>query len=108
MAANTGALTTDAGDLDISWRSDGDVFTIDWTERDSPPVRPLKRRGFGSIVIESMASVGGEVHFEWSLGYSVVVDPSSGNAFESGRRPMRLVESTRRTPPFVGGVRYFR
>jgi PAS domain S-box-containing protein len=88
-AGKYGALTTDAGRVDISWRSEGDVFTIDWTERDGPPVRPPKRRGFGTAVIESMAkmSVGGKVQFDYAAsGIVWRLTCPAANALEIGEK----------------------
>jgi PAS domain S-box-containing protein len=53
-AGKYGALSTDAGRVDIGWQSQGDVFAMSWTERDGPPVRAPTRTGFGSTVIDSM------------------------------------------------------
>jgi PAS domain S-box-containing protein len=67
-AGKYGALSTDAGRIDVSWQSEGDVFTMSWTERDGPPVQPPKRRGFGSTVIDSMAKLAtdGEVQLDYA------------------------------------------
>jgi PAS domain S-box-containing protein len=67
-AGKYGALSTDTGRVDISWGSDGDTFTMSWTERDGPPVSAPKRRGFGTIVMETMAerSVGGRVDLDYA------------------------------------------
>jgi two-component sensor histidine kinase len=54
-AGKYGALSVDCGHVDVSWRADGDVFAMSWTESDGPPVSQPERRGFGSTVIESMA-----------------------------------------------------
>jgi two-component sensor histidine kinase len=79
-AGKYGALSTDAGCVDVSWRRDDDTYTMGWVERNGPPVRPPERRGFGSTVVESMAkrAVGGEVEldyapsgFEWHLSCPV-------------------------------------
>ena len=56
-AGKYGALSTDAGRVDVNWQSEGDVFTMSWTERDGPAVQPPERRGFGSTVIDSMAKL---------------------------------------------------
>jgi two-component sensor histidine kinase len=53
-ASKYGALSTDAGHVDIAWCADG-LFKMNWTEHNGPPVRPPDRRGFGTRVIESMA-----------------------------------------------------
>jgi PAS domain S-box-containing protein len=66
-AGKYGALSTDAGRVDVSWLG-GDIFTMSWTERDGPPVRPPERRGFGSTVIDTMAkrTVSGEVELDYA------------------------------------------
>ena len=63
-AGKYGALSLPGGTVDIAWRlhrSDaaGEAgFEMTWTERDGPPVRPPKRRGFGTTVIVEMARMG--------------------------------------------------
>jgi two-component sensor histidine kinase len=37
-AGKYGALSTDAGCVDIRWGTDRDTFTMGWTEREGPPV----------------------------------------------------------------------
>src|SRR5262249_26197665 len=54
-AGKYGALSKDTGRLDIGWWSEGEIFTMSWTERDGPPVSPLQRRGFGTVVMKEMA-----------------------------------------------------
>jgi PAS domain S-box-containing protein len=67
-AGKYGALFTDTGRLDICWATEGDTFTMSWTERDGPPVSAPKRRGFGTIVMEAMAerSVDGTVDLDYA------------------------------------------
>jgi len=67
-AGKYGALSTDAGRVDVGWRLGGDIFAMSWTERDGPPVRRPERRGFGSTVIDSMAkrAVSGEVELDYA------------------------------------------
>ncbi len=67
-AGKYGALSTDKGQVDVSWGTSGDTFTMSWTERDGPPVSLPKRLGFGSTVIASMAkaTVGGEVQLDYA------------------------------------------
>jgi PAS domain S-box-containing protein len=66
-ASKYGALSTDAGHVDIGWRVDGGLFKMHWIERDGPLVRAPDRRGFGSTVIEAMAerAVDGDVQLEY-------------------------------------------
>lgn len=55
-AAKYGALSHARGRIAVDWRVDAaaspPILSIDWTERDGPPVRPPQRRGFGSRLIE--------------------------------------------------------
>jgi PAS domain S-box-containing protein len=55
-AGKYGALSTDAGRVDVSWGIDGGTLIMSWTERKGPPVSKPKRRGFGTTVIETMAN----------------------------------------------------
>ena len=67
-AGKYGALSTDAGRVDIGWGTDGDTFTMSWTEREGPPVSEPQRRGFGTVVMETMAerSVDGAVELDYA------------------------------------------
>ncbi len=67
-AGKYGALSTDAGRVDICWEFDGDNFAMSWTERDGPPASPPKRRGFGTVVMEAMVerSVDGTVDLDYA------------------------------------------
>ncbi len=50
------SISTDRGRVDICWGADSGTFTMSWTERKGPPVRPPERRGFGTTVMERMAN----------------------------------------------------
>lgn len=55
-AGKYGALSTDAGHVDIAWHleptdNDGDRFAMEWSERGGPPVVAPTRRGFGWRVL---------------------------------------------------------
>jgi PAS domain S-box-containing protein len=67
-AGKYGALSTEAGRVDISWGTDGETFAMNWTERGGPPVSPPQRRGFGTIVMREMAerSAGGRVELDYA------------------------------------------
>jgi PAS domain S-box-containing protein len=67
-AGKYGALSTDAGRVEVSWRLDDDTFVMSWIERNGPPVRPPERRGFGNTVTESMAkqTVSGAVQLNYA------------------------------------------
>ena len=67
-AGKYGALSMDAGRVDVRWRLDGHVFAMNWIERNGPPVSRPERLGFGSTVVDSMAkrTVGGEVELDYA------------------------------------------
>jgi PAS domain S-box-containing protein len=67
-AGKYGALSTDRGRVNVCWRIEGDTLTMSWTERDGPPVSAPERRGFGTMVMESMAeqSVDGSVDLDYA------------------------------------------
>jgi PAS domain S-box-containing protein len=69
-AGKYGALSADAGRVDIEWRLDGGTFAMSWSERGGPPVSPPQRPGFGTTVISLMAkmSVAGEAGLEFAPG----------------------------------------
>ena len=67
-AGKYGALSTDRGRVDVSWRTVGDTFTVSWIEREGPRISAPKRCGFGTTVIEAMAkhSLDGAVHLDFA------------------------------------------
>ena len=87
-ASKYGALSTDAGRVDVGWRADGDTFAMSWVESNGPPVQPPSHRGFGTTVIESMAklAVDGEVQLHYApSGMEWHLTCSAANALENGR-----------------------
>jgi PAS domain S-box-containing protein len=70
-AGKYGALSTDRGQVNISWGIEGDAFMMSWIECEGPVVSPPERRGFGTMVMEAMAarSLDGTVDLDF---------PSSG------------------------------
>jgi PAS domain S-box-containing protein len=67
-AGKYGALSVDAGCVDVRWRRDGGIFAMSWTESNGPGVRPPACGGFGSTVIEAMAkqALGGDVQLNYA------------------------------------------
>jgi PAS domain S-box-containing protein len=67
-AGKYGALSKNTGRLDVGWGTEGETFTMSWTERDGPPVSQPQRRGFGTVVMQEMAerSVGGKVDLDYA------------------------------------------
>jgi PAS domain S-box-containing protein len=86
-AGKYGALSTDAGRVDVRWGTGGDTFSMSWTERDGPPVSVPKRRGFGTMVMEAMTerSVAGTVDLDYApLGVTWRLTCPAANALEPG------------------------
>jgi two-component sensor histidine kinase len=84
-AGKYGALSKDTGHVEICWGTDGDTFTMSWTERDGPRVSALQRRGFGTVVMKEMAgrSVNGTVDLEYApWGVSWRLTCPAANALE--------------------------
>lgn len=67
-ASKYGALSAKTGSVEVCWRSDGDIFVMNWTELGGPPVSAPTQRGFGSTVLGLMVkrSVEGEVHLDYA------------------------------------------
>jgi two-component sensor histidine kinase len=64
-----GALSSEAGTLDVSSQADGDTIGITWVERGGPAVEaPSGAGGFGSKLIERSVGrqLGGTIEHEWS------------------------------------------
>ena len=110
-ASKYGALSDGRGRIEIRWSAaPDDIFTLDWREREGPPVTPPERTGFGSTVVGTMARMGLEaevVHeFEptgvtWTLTcpLSKVLDRST---LPNDRRPALATE---RALPKPGAAR---
>src|SRR5688500_7794783 len=47
-AAKYGALSVEAGEVTIAWRTEEGRLLLDWKERGGPPVAEPAQRGFGS------------------------------------------------------------
>jgi two-component sensor histidine kinase len=100
-AGKYGALSVDAGRVDVRWQLDGDIFVMNWTESKGPPVSPPKRRGFGSTVIEPMVkqTVDGEVHLDFiPSGIAWTLTCPATNALERNALYNTSSPSTRRAP----------
>ena len=99
-AGKYGALSMDAGRVDIGWGADGDTFTTCWTERGGPPVSAPKRRGFGTVVMEAMAarSVDGTVDLDYApSGVTWRLTCPAANALEPVEREQNSREVENRT-----------
>jgi PAS domain S-box-containing protein len=84
-AGKYGALSTDGGHVDISWAAADGTLTMSWTERGGPPVCAPQRRGFGTIVMETMTerSVDGAVDLDYApAGLTWRLNCPAANALE--------------------------
>ena len=50
-AVKYGALSADAGHVEVRWSVDGEAFKLSWREFGGPPPAAPDRRGFGSRLI---------------------------------------------------------
>jgi two-component sensor histidine kinase len=79
--------------VDVDWQLDGDIFAMNWTERNGPPVSPPERLGFGSTVVDVMAkrTVDGEVELDYAasgLGWRLTCP--AANALEPRKREQNI------------------
>ena len=90
-AVKYGALSTETGRIDVTWRAaPGSGFELVWTERNGPIVTPPSRRGFGSTLLERVTGreLGGTARLDFrpeglravlSAGVdALAVDPGAG------------------------------
>lgn len=66
-----GALSTDAGSLDISGSKVGDEVELIWTEQGGPEVTPpTAAEGYGSKLLNRTVSgqLGGSIQYDWTAG----------------------------------------
>jgi two-component sensor histidine kinase len=88
-AGKYGALSTDAGRIDIHWGCDGDTFNTSWTESEGPTVSAPKRHGFGTTVMKAMTerSVDGKVNLDYApSGVTWRLSCPAANAVEHQER----------------------
>jgi two-component sensor histidine kinase len=70
-----GALSEQAGTLDVSSTTEGDKICLTWLERGGPPVEPkAETTGFGTKLVDRSVSgqLGGSIHHDWSEGGLIV------------------------------------
>jgi two-component sensor histidine kinase len=88
-AAKCGALSTDAGRIDIRWGTDGDTFMMGWAESGGPSVTAPRRRGFGTVIMEAMVerSLDGAVDLDYApSGLTWRLTCPAANALERGEQ----------------------
>ena len=70
-ATKHGALKTEEGHVSVHWSFDATatdpVILFQWRERGGPPVKPPKRKGFGSVLLErAVATAGDPPRFDYA------------------------------------------
>jgi len=67
-ALKYGALSSNAGEVDIAWQQDGEAFRLGWSERGGPPVTPPQRTGFGTRMLQRnlAAELRGTVNLDYA------------------------------------------
>lgn len=94
-AVKYGALSNDAGTIDIEWavrRGEEITLLLRWRESGGPPVKKPTRTGFGSRLIER--SLARELAGEVNLSY----EPGASSAPSRRRSRRRVCWSARRWP----------
>jgi two-component sensor histidine kinase len=73
-AAKYGAITTEAGHVDISWHRDADNLLVSWAESDGPSIAAPAHSGFGSKLVQStvVGQFKGVVDYAWRSSGLVV------------------------------------
>jgi two-component sensor histidine kinase/DNA-binding response OmpR family regulator len=66
-AAKYGALSTDSGTLDVTWRIGPEALVLEWSETGGPPAAEPARLGFGLTIVRSSieAQFRGGVGYDW-------------------------------------------
>jgi CheY-like chemotaxis protein len=69
-AAKYGALSTDVGHVDLTWKNDLGKLELNWIETKGPAISAPSRRGYGSraIIAGIERQLGGTVEFDWQAG----------------------------------------
>jgi two-component sensor histidine kinase len=73
-AAKYGALSGAEGHVSVTWRRaegrDGEQLHMDWTETAGPRVEKPSRRGFGTLLVERLAT--NDLHGSASIDYDSI------------------------------------
>ncbi len=69
-AAKYGALSVPDGRLSVHWENDeanGNAIALDWQEQSGPKVKPRRKRGFGSMMIERNLARALDAEVQWDF-----------------------------------------
>jgi len=69
-AAKYGALSTDSGRVELTWRNEPGKIEVVWAESGGPEISAPTRQGYGSraIIAGIERQLGGVVNFDWQPG----------------------------------------
>jgi PAS domain S-box-containing protein len=69
-AAKYGALSTDSGRVELTWRNEPGKIEVVWAESGGPEISAPTRQGYGSraIIAGIERQLGGVVNFDWQRG----------------------------------------
>jgi two-component sensor histidine kinase/DNA-binding response OmpR family regulator len=88
-AAKYGALSTDPGRVQLTWRTEPGKLELVWAESGGPEITPPNRRGYGSraIVAGIERQLGGLVSFDWQAsGLRCTLCVPHDGSMESSKR----------------------
>src|SRR4029079_847198 len=91
-ASKCGALSAEAGRVDLTWQLDDGKLELLWKESGGPRISPPSQRGYGSraIVAGIERQLGGIVKFDWQTGglHCTLSVPHDPNKETSSRAPV--------------------
>lgn len=66
-AVKYGALSNETGNVDIAWHLKDRSLSVSWVEHGGPPVSPPTRKGFGSVVLDTIVrgSLSADVRIDY-------------------------------------------
>ena len=67
-AVKYGALSTEGGEVSVSWTTSSDIFDLVWREEGGPAVKAPEREGFGTRLINRLmaSQAGGKVDLDFA------------------------------------------
>jgi PAS domain S-box-containing protein len=103
-AAKYGALSSEAGRLDVSWKNGHDSLILVWQETGGPAAKPPAKTGFGTRIITSSIErqLSGKTEFDWrpeGLRCTISV-PRAG---DSESQSLSVTRPTNVHPPGMSG-----
>jgi len=112
LAANAvkfGALSTEAGHVDVSWRpAAGGGFVLEWIESGGPIVSPPVREGFGRVLLDKVTGreLGGEAKLEFlATGVRATLTADASVIISQEAKPARaVIEEPTIAGASVGGL----